>query len=108
MQAMINIGVVTGALPNKGLPLPFISRGGSNLMILLGSIGVLLSIARHAKVREDLSTPATKESRRGSNPFAPPERERPAANARQRQSWGWRAWFLPNSRNPESSGLSRA
>ena len=48
LQAFINIGVVTGALPNKGLPLPFISYGGSNLVMLLASVGILLSIARHA------------------------------------------------------------
>ncbi len=46
-QAMINIGVVTGALPNKGLPLPFISYGGSSLLMLLISIGLLFSVARH-------------------------------------------------------------
>jgi cell division protein FtsW len=46
---LINIGVVTSALPNKGLPLPFISKGGSNLLIILGCIGLLLSIARHAR-----------------------------------------------------------
>ncbi|HEX4343898.1 MAG TPA: putative lipid II flippase FtsW [Verrucomicrobiae bacterium] len=49
MQALINIGVVTSALPNKGLPLPFISYGGSNLMMMLVSVGVLLSIARFAR-----------------------------------------------------------
>ena len=48
LQAFINIGVVTSALPNKGLPLPFISYGGSNLLIMLTSVGLLLSIARHA------------------------------------------------------------
>jgi len=45
MQAFINIGVVTSALPNKGLPLPFISYGGSNLLVMLTCVGVLISIA---------------------------------------------------------------
>ena len=49
MQALINIGVVTTVLPNKGLPLPFVSYGGSSLLMMLTSIGVLLSIARHAR-----------------------------------------------------------
>ena len=48
LQAFINMGVVTGALPNKGMPLPFISYGGSNLVMLLFGVGLLLSIARFA------------------------------------------------------------
>lgn len=52
LQAFINVGVVTAALPNKGLPLPFISYGGSNLLLMLVCIGILLSVARHAAVRE--------------------------------------------------------
>jgi len=47
-QAFINIGVVTGVLPNKGMPLPFISYGGSNLVLMLASVGFLISIARFA------------------------------------------------------------
>jgi cell division protein FtsW len=52
LQAFINIAVVTGTLPNKGLPLPFISYGGSNLMMMLSSVGLLFSIARHSRVPE--------------------------------------------------------
>ena len=48
-QAFINIGVVTSVLPNKGLPLPFVSYGGSNLLMMLTCVGVLLSIARQAR-----------------------------------------------------------
>ena len=47
-QAFVNIGVVTSALPNKGLPLPFISYGGSNLLAMLTGVGLLLSIARQS------------------------------------------------------------
>lgn len=48
MQVVINVGVVTGALPNKGLALPFISYGGSNLVIMMGCIGLLINVGRHA------------------------------------------------------------
>ncbi len=44
MQALINIGVVTAWLPTKGLPLPFISAGGSNLVMSMTCIGMLFSI----------------------------------------------------------------
>ncbi|MGZ4964410.1 MAG: putative lipid II flippase FtsW [Limisphaerales bacterium] len=47
-QAFINIGVVTSTLPNKGMPLPFISYGGSNLLLMLVATGLLLSISRFA------------------------------------------------------------
>jgi cell division protein FtsW len=49
MQAAINIGVTTSLLPNKGLPLPFISYGGSNLFFCLVCIGILINIYRQGK-----------------------------------------------------------
>jgi cell division protein FtsW len=74
LQACINIGVVTSALPNKGLPLPFISYGGSNLAIMLLSIGLLVSIARFAKesdgvLRRSSEGVDTKARRNRGNPF---------------------------------------
>jgi cell division protein FtsW len=47
LQAAINLGVVTVVLPTKGIPLPFISAGGTSLLLTRAAVGVLLNIARH-------------------------------------------------------------
>ena len=70
-QAFINIGVVTSTLPNKGLPLPFISYGGSNLLLMLTCVGILLSIARHAREVVVTSVAAPDAPLTSKNPFAP-------------------------------------
>jgi cell division protein FtsW len=53
LQAAINVAVVTSSLPNKGISLPFISYGGSNLVVMLGCAGLLLSVAREAAWPEE-------------------------------------------------------
>jgi cell division protein FtsW len=46
-QALINLGVVTGTLPVTGITLPFVSYGGSSLLVTLAAVGVLLNLSRH-------------------------------------------------------------
>jgi cell division protein FtsW len=86
-QAMLNIGAVSGALPFTGVPLPFISYGGSSLVITLAAVGLLLNISKQA------NTATAKESA-------------PAASARRRAVNVSGAWASPASpkfeiRNPK-------
>lgn len=57
LEAIINMGVTTALLPNKGLPLPFVSYGGTNLLFAMISVGILVAIHRRTPattVRKDL------------------------------------------------------
>ena len=49
LQAFINISVVLGMMPTKGIPLPFVSYGGSSLFVTLACVGVLLNISKQAE-----------------------------------------------------------
>ncbi len=62
MQAVINMAVVTNTLPNKGLSLPFISYGGSNLLFMMAGVGLLISIANHSVQSMGQKGPAPVES----------------------------------------------
>ena len=46
MQAVLNMAVVTNTIPNTGISLPFFSSGGTSLMMLLGEMGIVLSVSR--------------------------------------------------------------
>lgn len=52
IQTFFNIGVVTGMLPNTGISLPFFSYGGTALIMLLGEMGLVLSVSRRASINE--------------------------------------------------------
>jgi cell division protein FtsW len=55
LQAIINLGVVSGALPTKGMPAPFISYGGSNMFMSLCCVGLLLCIEKETKKERSIS-----------------------------------------------------
>lgn len=50
VQTLIHIAVVTSSMPPTGIPLPFISYGGTSLMVYMSSIGILLNISRHTEL----------------------------------------------------------
>jgi cell division protein FtsW len=49
MGALMNMAVVMGAVPPKGLPMPFISYGGSNLLVMCLCVGLLLNISKKGR-----------------------------------------------------------
>ena len=69
-QAIINIGVNLGALPTKGLTLPFISYGGSSMLVCCVAMGLLFAVDRQNRVRE-------------TNPTGSPSRKRSATSTAQ-------------------------
>ncbi len=50
-QAFVNIGAITGLIPLTGVPLPFVSYGGTSLLVLLAAVGILLNISREARLK---------------------------------------------------------
>ena len=50
VQTLLNIAVVTGSIPPTGLPLPFISSGGTSVAVFMAAIGVVLNIAKQSRV----------------------------------------------------------
>lgn len=49
VQTLLNIAVVTGSIPPTGLPLPFISSGGTSVAVFMGAIGVALNVEKQSK-----------------------------------------------------------
>lgn len=51
-QVLINIAVVTSTIPPTGIPLPFISYGGSSLLVILFEMGIVLSVSNQIKAQK--------------------------------------------------------
>ena len=62
-QALINVGGITRTIPMTGIPMPFLSYGGSALAALLAGIGILLSVSRHATGRSAVERGRTQNKR---------------------------------------------
>ncbi len=60
LQAILNIAVVSGVLPTKGIPLPFVSSGGSSLLFSMIGVGILVNIARQSSLPETINVPVEK------------------------------------------------
>jgi len=69
LQAAVNIGVNVALLPNKGLPLPFVSYGGSNLAFCLLCIGILINIYRQGLTEKEVKQDAMLRARTGAKRF---------------------------------------
>lgn len=51
LQAFVNMAVVTGLVPTKGLPLPFLSYGGTSMVVSLAAVGILMALGRRTELR---------------------------------------------------------
>ena len=80
LQAFLNIGVVVALLPITGITLPFISAGGSSLIISFAAVGILLSISRETVEKGTWNEDATADrGRRDGRTHLPGARRRPVA-----------------------------
>jgi len=68
IQAALNIGVVTVVLPTKGIPLPFVSAGGTSMLLSSAAVGVLLSIARQTAAKPAEAKPQNEPATAAINP----------------------------------------
>ena len=79
IQAFINIGVVVGLLPVTGIPLPFVSAGGSSLVISFAAVGILLSVSRETVEKGTWNDAPADRGRGNGRSYLPGPRRRPVA-----------------------------
>ncbi|MFL5750497.1 MAG: FtsW/RodA/SpoVE family cell cycle protein, partial [Chloroflexota bacterium] len=76
LQAFINIGVVVGLIPVTGIPLPFVSAGGSSLIISFAAVGILLSVSRETVEKGTWNDAPADRGRRHGRAHLPGPRRR--------------------------------
>ena len=79
LQAFINIGVVVGLIPVTGIPLPFVSAGGSSLIISFAAVGILLSVSRETVEKGTWNDAPADRGRGDGRSHLPGPRRRPIA-----------------------------
>ena len=83
-QAAVNLAAVLGVAPLTGIPLPFVSYGGSSLVVLLASVGILLNIAGDERAPERAASPDRRRRNGRSRPAVARGRSGAARARRQR------------------------
>ncbi len=85
IQAFINIAVVVGLIPVTGIPLPFVSAGGSSLIISFAAVGILLSISRETVEKGTWNDAPADRGRGNGRAYLPGPRRRPIASRTTRR-----------------------
>jgi cell division protein FtsW len=83
-QAAVNLAAVLGVAPLTGIPLPFVSYGGSSLVVLLASVGILLNIAGDERAPSRVASPDRRRRNSGPRPAVARNRGRAASTRRPR------------------------
>jgi len=86
LQAFINIGVVVGLIPVTGIPLPFVSAGGSSLIISFAAVGILLSVSRETVEKGTWNDAPADRGRGDGRSHLPGPRRRPIAPRTSRRA----------------------
>jgi cell division protein FtsW len=86
LQAFINIGVVVGLIPVTGIPLPFVSAGGSSLIVGFAAVGILLSVSRETVEKGTWNDAPADRGRGNGRSHLPGPRRRPVAPRQTRRA----------------------
>jgi len=112
IQAIFNFAVVTGMLPTKGLPLPFISYGGSSLITNMTAVGFLLNVSRNRRQGAEAEHDKLSSSRQSfsSDGDTGPLRSRSRIGSPSLQPSGryqWQRGYWHSRENRRTSGTQR-